>query len=93
MLRGSWFRHVDHTAVLDSLPLPVSPPSEEHIALTSAIMALPGKYREVILLHCGQGMTIRETAQVVGISPPAVLNRLKKARSRLTAVLEGGDDN
>ena len=92
MLRGSWFRHVDRSAVLEDLPLPVSPPSVEHIALTSAIMALPGKYREVILLHCGQGMTIRETAQALGITPPAVINRLNKARRSLAAELEGGAD-
>ena len=92
MLRGGWFRHVDHTAVLDTLPVPVAPPSVEHIALTSAIMALPGKYREVVLLHCDQGMTIRETARALGISPPAVINRLNKARSQLKAALEGGAD-
>ena len=92
MLRGSWFRHVDHSTVLDDLPLPVSPPSVEHIALTSAIMALPRKYMEVILLHCDQGMNIRETAQALGITPPAVINRLKKARNELRIALEGGAD-
>lgn len=92
MLRGSWFRRVDHSASLEDLPLPVDPPSIEHIALTSAIMALPRKYKEVILLHCDQGMTIRETAQALGITPPAVINRLKKARSALSIALEGGVD-
>lgn len=92
MLRGSWFRHVDRNAVLEDLPLPVSPPSVEHIALTSAIMALPRKYMEVILLHCDQGMNIRETAQALGITPPAVINRLKKARNELRIALEGGAD-
>lgn len=92
MLRGGWFRHVDHSAALEDLPLPVAPPSVEHIALTSAIMALPRKYMEVILLHCDQGMNIRETAQALGITPPAVINRLKKARSALSIALEGGAD-
>lgn len=92
MLRGSWLRRVDHSAALEDLPLPVDPPSIEHIALTSAIMALPRKYKEVILLHCDQGMTIRETAQALGITPPAVINRLKKARSALSIELEGGAD-
>ena len=90
MLRGGWFRHVDHSAALEDLPLPVAPPSVEHIALTSAIMALPRKYMEVILLHCDQGMNIRETAQALGITPAAVINRLKKARSALRIALEGG---
>lgn len=92
MKRGSWLRHVDASASLDDLPLPVDPPSVEHIALTSAIMALPRKYMEVILLHCDQGMTVRETAAALGITPPAVINRLKKARTALRAALEGGED-
>lgn len=91
MLRGSWFRHVDAATNLEELPLPVAPPSVEHIALTSAIMALPRKQMEVILLHCDQGMNIRETAQTLGISPPAVINRLKRARSALSIALEGGE--
>ncbi len=92
MLRGGWFRHVDHTAQVENLPLPVAPPSVEHIALTSAIMALTPKYREVILLHCDQGLNIRETARALGITPPAVINRLKKARAALHDALEGGAD-
>lgn len=92
MLRGGWFRHMDRNAVLEDLPLPVAPPSVEHIALMNAIMALPRKQMEVILLHCDQGMNIRETAQALGITPPAVINRLKKARSALRIALEGGAD-
>ena len=90
--RGGWFRHVDASVSLDDLPLPVAPPSVEHIALTTAIMALPVKYMEVILLHCDQGMTVRETARALGITPPAVVNRLKKAREQLRIALEGGTD-
>lgn len=92
MKRGSWFRHVDASKPLEDIPLPVDPPSVEHIALASAIMTLPRKYMEVILLHCDQGMTIRETAAALGITPPAVINRLKKARTTLRAALEGGED-
>ena len=92
MLRGGWFRHMDRNVVLEDLPLPVAPPSVEHIALMNAIMALPRKQMEVILLHCDQGMNIRETAQALGITPPAVINRLKKARSALRIALEGGAD-
>ena len=92
MLRGGWFRHVDHTAQVENLPLPVAPPSAEHIALMSAIMALPPRQKEVILLHCDQGLNIRETARALGISPPAVINRLNKARTALRDALEGGAD-
>ena len=92
MKRGSWLRHVDASVSLEDLPLPVSPPSVEHIALMNAIMALPRKYMEVILLHCDQGMNVTETAAALGITPPAVTNRLKKARIALRSALEGGDE-
>ena len=90
MKRSSWLRHVDASVSLEDLPLPVNPPSVEHIALTTAIMGLPRKYMEVVLLHCDQGMTVRETAAALGITPPAVTNRLKKARMALKTALEGG---
>lgn len=87
MRRGGWFRHVDTAVCLDDLPLPVAPPSAEHIALTSAIMGLKDKHREVVLLHCDQGLTIRDTAKALGITAPAVMNRLKRARAELAKAL------
>ena len=91
MARGGWFRHVDRAVESENLPLPASPPSAEHIALTSAIMGLPTKHREVVLLHCDQGLTVRETAKALGITAPAVINRLKKARAALSSALGEGD--
>lgn len=90
MTRGGWFRHVDKAVAIEDLPLPVAPPSAEHIALTSAIMGLAPKYREVVLLHCDQGLTVRDTAKALGITAPAVINRLKKARAALADALEEG---
>ena len=88
--RGGWFRHVDKAIEIENLPLPVSPPSAEHIALTTAIIGLPPKLREVVLLHCDQGLTVRDTARALGITAPAVMNRLKKARAELARAL--GED-
>ena len=88
MLRGSWFRHVDRYTALENLPLPVAPPSVEHIAIMNAIMTLPRRQMEVVLLHCDQGLNIRQTAQALGITPPAVINRLKKARVILQDALK-----
>ena len=94
MCRSGWFRHVDRAVTLEELPAgfppPVAPPSAEHIALTTAIMGLPSRYREVVLLHCDQGLTVRETARALGITAPAVVNRMKKARAELQRVL--GED-
>lgn len=87
LCRGGWFRHEDRAVEIEKLPLPVAPPSAESIALTTAIMGLPSKYKEVVLLHCDQGLTIRDTARALGITAPAVINRLKKARAALAQAL------
>ena len=89
--RNAWYRFVDRRVSLDNLPIPSAPPSLEHIALTTEIMRLPRKHMEVVMLYYYEGMTIREIAQVLGISLPAVSQRLHKAKSRLHDALEGGD--
>ena len=81
----------DRAVSMDDLPLPVAPPSVEHLALTMAIMGLKPKYREVVLLHYDQGFTIRQTAAALGVTPPTVVNRLKKAQAELRRALEEGD--
>lgn len=88
MCRSGWLRHVDKAVAIEELPVPAAPPSLEHIALTTAIMGLPKKYKEVVLLHCDQGLTVRDTAKALGITAPAVMNRLKKARAELARALE-----
>lgn len=52
-------------------------------------MSLPRKHMEVIILHYYQGMSIKETAQILGVTSPAVTNRLNKARTKLRSMLEG----
>ena len=91
--RNAWYRFVDRRVSLDNLPIPSAPPSLDHIALTTEIMRLPRKHMEVVMLHYYEGMTIREIARVLGISLPAVSQRLSKAKSRLHDVLGGGDGN
>ncbi len=88
MARTTWARHVDGRVDLDTLPTPVAPPSVEHMALTQAICALPPKLRDAVLLHCDQGLSVRETAQVLSITSPAVCNRLAKARELLKNALK-----
>ncbi len=90
--RTGWSRHIDQRVDIDNLPQPVAPPSAEHLALMQAILALPEKLRDAVLLHCDQGLTVRETAKVLGVTAPAVCNRLTKARAILKDALEGDDD-
>ena len=91
--KNAWYRFVDRCVSLDHLPIPYAPPSLENTTLTAEIMRLPRKHMEVIMLYYYEDMTTREIAQVLGISQPAVSQRLNKAKSRLHDVLEGGEGN
>ena len=90
MLRTAWFRHVDRRVTADMLPESRVIRDPYHREVAAAVMNLPGKYREVILLYYYRGLTMAETAEVLKISQPAVTNRLKRARDRLKAELKGG---
>lgn len=91
--RSSWFRHVDRTITLDTLPEPVAPAEPEDESLTMEIMKLPAKLKEVALLCWFQGMTYNEAADTLGISLQAVGSRLNRARRKLRSVMEGSENH
>lgn len=93
MRRASWFRYVDRHVTLESIPAPTCDQTFEHAELVMDIMRLPRKYLEVVLLHYYQGMTTREIAQVLKIPHQTVSSRLRHAREKLRATLEGGQRN
>lgn len=93
MLRGGWLRHVDHNITLDKLPQPQTEDVYGQAELTMLVMRLPRKYKEIVLLHCYQGMTTRETAKALGIPQQTVVYRMKIAREKLRMALEGGSDH
>lgn len=89
--RAAWFRLVDRRVTLDRLPPPAVPPKQESVHLALAVMRLPSKERDAVLLHYYQGMPIREAAQALHVTPSAVSRRLKRACARLHLIWEGGD--
>ena len=90
--RSGWFRHVDRRVSPDMMPDTARAPSEDDSeALALAIAALPGKYKEAVLLRYYQDMSIKEVAQTLGIAPSSVVNRLKRAEKKLRIELEGRD--
>ena len=91
MQRSSWFRHVDRRVSPDMMPDKEAESFGESEELAQAIVALPGKYREVVLLRYYQDMTIREIAQALGIAQSSVFGRLKRAEKKLRITLEGRD--
>ena len=90
--RSAWFRHRGPELSPEQVPDIAPPPDEAHMDLINAIVSLPVKSREVILLKYQQGMNKEEIAQVLGISATAVSKRLDKAYARLRTALGEGDD-
>ena len=85
----NWYRLINCRVTLEMLPEASAPFEEKDSMLTLAVMQLPIRLREVILLHYYQGLNVNETAEVLGISQPSVSNRLKRGRERLREALEG----
>lgn len=88
MRRSAWFTHVNRRVTPEELP--IAAPSngrQEAIDLADAIMQLADKYKEVILLHYYQEMTMTEIAAVIGVTPSMVSRRIKKAHARLHELL------
>lgn len=86
MQRSAWFRYVDRRVEVDPAPAKASAFMEGE-DLAQAILALPAKHREVILLHFYQDMTVREIASALGISPSAAQKRIKTACKKLKKTL------
>ena len=90
MLRSSWMRHIDRQRAIEELPLAAPPQHQENLELTEAILKLPPKLKDIVLLHYYQGLTLRICAQILGISAPTASRYLAQAMKRLRLDLERG---
>lgn len=93
MRRSAWHLHTDRRVLIENLPPPSAPPDGDHLALTDALLRLPPKEREAVLLHHYHGLTQAETARALRITQPAVALRLKKAYTLLRRSLEGDEQH
>ena len=89
--RSKWFRLVDRRVPVEELALPAPQPDGDARSLYAAVLSLPPKYREVILLHFYQDMSVGELAQALRITASSVYRRLNKAQQLLKTRLEGWD--
>lgn len=86
--RSAWHRHVDRREDADALPGPSADfPFPDNTVIT-AVMNLPPKYREVVLLTYYQGMKQKEAADALHLSDRAVRQRLHKANAILREQLK-----
>lgn len=67
----------DHTAVAE---------------LMETLRRIPEIYQDTVILHCLEGYSLEETAQLLGISLSAAKMRLSRAREALKAMIREEDD-
>jgi RNA polymerase sigma-70 factor (ECF subfamily) len=79
------------------IPDPAPAADAAHIAgetlgrLNTALQALPGQLREALILTALQGLSQREAAEILGVTPKVVEMRAYRARKQLAAALDRSD--
>ena len=74
----------------ENVPEPAAPEPEEHSDLREAVLALPPKLKDVVLLFYYDGYQTDEIADLLDRPPSTVRNQLRDARNLLKTAL-GGD--
>lgn len=87
-LRSGWFRLMKKSEPVESLFDLAAPQKEETANVRDAVLVLPGKYREVIVLYYDQGMNTREIADALHLPINSVSTRLRRARLLLKEMLK-----
>ena len=90
MNHSSWFRLINRHVTPDLLADAACDAYDaQDDTLAAAVMTLPRKLREAILLYYYQGLTVNEIADMLHISHSSVSGRLKRGRERLRKLLKG----
>lgn len=95
--RSRWRKRRNGQRARDRM-LPPRPPAdlEDHLAIITALQALPEHQRQVIALHYLADLPVHEIADELGIPAGTVKSRLSRARDALALLLahaEGGVDH
>ena len=93
MRRSRWTRHVDRRVTPEMLPEASAPFDERDEELTLALMRLPPKQREAVLLRYYQRMSLAQTAQAMGVTVSTVSKQLGRSLRSLRGILEGGREH
>ena len=70
-----------------------APFEERDEDLTLAVMRLPPKQREAVLLRYYQRMSLAQAAQAMGVTVSTVSRQLGRALRSLRGILEGGREH
>jgi RNA polymerase sigma factor (sigma-70 family) len=86
-LAANHARHV-RRAPASVAPPAVAGPSDDHVALVSALRQLPRQQREAVVMHDGLGFSVREVAAELGVPEGTVKSWVSRGRSVLAPLLD-----
>lgn len=87
MLRSGWFRMMRRSEPVESLFDLAAPQQADPAPVRDAVLSLPGKYREVIVLYYDRDMKLGEIAETLHLPVNTVSTRLRRARALLRKTL------
>jgi RNA polymerase sigma-70 factor (sigma-E family) len=95
-LARSWFRRRSRErralARLDATDVSDEPATAERVATRAAMVALPRRQREVLLLRYFAGLDVAETADTMGCTPGTVKAHTHRALARLRQQLQVSEE-
>ena len=86
-MRSGWFRMRRKSEPLEALFDLAAPQEADGSQVREAVLALPGKYREVVVLYYFEDMKLREIADILRLPINSVSTRLRRARTLLAEQL------
>ena len=89
-LRKGWFRRdipAGGSPELSVFAYPAQEAAEERLSLSQGLAELDLKYREVLLLHYYNDLSVKEIADVLSKSEGTVKSRLKRGREKLKVII------
>ncbi|MGN1367526.1 MAG: sigma-70 family RNA polymerase sigma factor [Aristaeellaceae bacterium] len=89
ILRSREYRLYAQSPDMEELPEPSQEDSLPDATVLNAVLSLPEKYREVIMLHYYQGLSSPVIAKVLKLPQATILTRLHRARKLLASQLKG----
>lgn len=89
ILRSREYRLYAHGVNPEDVPEPAVDALTPDRTVYNAVLSLPDKYREIVVLHYYQGLPTEEVAHVLQIPQASVRTRLHRARKLLEPLLKG----
>lgn len=89
ILRSREYRLYAQSSDMDDIPETAVEDEFPDTTVLNAVMALPEKYREVVMLHYYQGLSSSAVAHILRLPQATVLTRLHRARKLLESHLKG----